>query len=248
MEQSITMFTGAHPWIHPKSYESSLHHNLSYKMHDNISLPSTSRSPELSFLVSQLKFCLHFTSVMRAMRPALFIALYMIIVMKYNTEWPQIKVQFKKLLFFFAVHILENELIHNSGPAFWFHPCVIDVAFMADGTHVPSECNVVSYRILTDTHCQIANSVSQFWDYVKDKIYVPPPTHSLRELPDRIREAVMSVDEDTLSRVWGEITITWGLCPITRGSHIEHLRTKTWMLGHCCRAISFPICDLNKKL
>jgi hypothetical protein len=23
---------------------------------------------------------------------------------------------------------------------------------------------------------------------------------------------------------------------------------KIWMLGHCCGAIHFPVCDLNKKL
>jgi hypothetical protein len=40
---------------------------------------------------------------------------------------------------------------------------------------------------------------------------------------------------------------TCAASPVTRRSRIEHLWTKTWMLGHCCGAISIPICDLNEK-
>jgi hypothetical protein len=50
-----------------------------------------------------------------------------------------------------------------------------------------------------------------------------------------------------LHTVWDETAFRWDICHITCGSHIEHLRTKTVMLGHCCGAIYFPICDFNKK-
>jgi hypothetical protein len=64
---------------------------------------------------------------------------------------------------------------------------------------------------------------------------------------DRIRDAVTSVDKDMLRTVWHETAFRWDMCCITIGSRIEYLRTKAWMLGYCCGAISFPICDLNKK-
>jgi hypothetical protein len=71
---------------------------------------------------------------------------------------------------------------------------------------------------------------------------------SLRELRGRIRDAVMSVNEDMLCRVWYETAFRWDVCRITRGSHIERLWTTTWMSSHCCGAIRFLTCGLNKKL
>jgi hypothetical protein len=65
-----------------------------------------------------------------------------------------------------------------------------------------------------------------FWGYIKDKIYVPPLPQSSRGLRERIRDAVMSVDEDILRRVWDEIAFSCGVSRIARGSHIEHLWTK----------------------
>jgi hypothetical protein len=55
-----------------------------------------------------------------------------------------------------------------------------------------------------------------FWGYVKDNVYVPLLPQCSRELRDRIRDAVISINEDMLRRVWD-------VCRITRIRNIEHL-------------------------
>jgi hypothetical protein len=47
-----------------------------------------------------------------------------------------------------------------------------------------------------------------FWGYVKDKVGVPPLPQFLRELRDRIRDAVMSI-ENILRRVWDKSVFRW---------------------------------------
>jgi hypothetical protein len=42
----------------------------------------------------------------------------------------------------------------------------------------------------------------------------------------RICDAVTSVNEDMLHRVWNKSAFRWGMCQITHGIHIEHLWTK----------------------
>jgi hypothetical protein len=71
---------------------------------------------------------------------------------------------------------------------------------------------------------------------------------SLRELQGRIRGAIMNFDEKMLRRIWDDVAFTWDLGCIARASHIEHLWTEAWMFGHCCGAVRFPTCEMNKEL
>ena len=43
------------------------------------------------------------------------------------------------------------------------------------------------------------------WGYVKDNAYKPPLPQNVRELQDRIRGAVQTVDGNMLKRVWQEL-------------------------------------------
>ena len=42
------------------------------------------------------------------------------------------------------------------------------------------------------------------WGYVKDNAYKPPLPQNVRELEDRIRAAVQTIDGNMLKRVWQE--------------------------------------------
>ncbi|GBM40439.1 hypothetical protein AVEN_122651-1 [Araneus ventricosus] len=55
------------------------------------------------------------------------------------------------------------------------------------------------------------------WDYVKDKVYVPPMPTMLQALQERITVAVTDID------VWTELDYRWYVCRVTKGAHIEHL-------------------------
>jgi hypothetical protein len=61
------------------------------------------------------------------------------------------------------------------------------------------------------------------WEYVKDKVFVPPLTASLEQLQARITEAVATIDEDMIHMISDEIAYSWDICRVTRGNHIEHL-------------------------
>jgi hypothetical protein len=58
---------------------------------------------------------------------------------------------------------------------------------------------------------------------VEDRVFVPPLPVSLNGLKKRITTAVASVDEDVLRSVWTELDYRIDICPVTKGSHIEHL-------------------------
>jgi hypothetical protein len=62
-----------------------------------------------------------------------------------------------------------------------------------------------------------------FWGYVKDKVFVPPLPQDLQQLRQWIRDAVDSVDQDMLARVWQELYYHVDVCCVTGGAHIEHL-------------------------
>ena len=61
------------------------------------------------------------------------------------------------------------------------------------------------------------------WGYVKDSTYKPPLPQNVRELQDRIRAAVQTVDGNMLKRVWQELDYRIDICRVTKGAHIEHL-------------------------
>jgi len=58
---------------------------------------------------------------------------------------------------------------------------------------------------------------------VEDRVFVPPLPVSLNELKQRITADVASVDEEMLRSVWTELDYRTDICPVTKGSHIEHL-------------------------
>ena len=61
------------------------------------------------------------------------------------------------------------------------------------------------------------------WGYVKERVYVPPLTADLDELTNIITAAVNSVTEDTLRRVWDELSYCVDVVHAAGGGHIEHL-------------------------
>ena len=61
------------------------------------------------------------------------------------------------------------------------------------------------------------------WGYVKDNAYKPPLPQNVRELQDRIRAAVQTVDGNMLKRVWQELDYRIDICRVTKGAHIEQL-------------------------
>ncbi|GBO22419.1 hypothetical protein AVEN_109773-1 [Araneus ventricosus] len=61
------------------------------------------------------------------------------------------------------------------------------------------------------------------WDYVKDKVHVPPMLTTLQALPERITAAVTDIEGNMLLNVWTELDYRWDVCRVTKGAHIEHL-------------------------
>lgn len=101
---------------------------------------------------------------------------------------------------------------------------MLDAASTRDAARVLSECGLVPLRILSRNGHPISHPlVFNFWGYVKDGFYVHPLPQCFLELRARIRDAVMSVDENKLRRVWDEISFRWGVSHIARGSHTEYL-------------------------
>ena len=54
----------------------------------------------------------------------------------------------------------------------------------------------------------------------------------MRELQDRIRAAVQTIDGNMLKRVWQELDYRIDICRVTKGAHIEHLWADFGKLGH----------------
>jgi hypothetical protein len=178
------------------------------------------------------------------------------------TGWSQIKVQFKRLITFCSSQILKNQLPHNSGPTCKFLFTDARCGFHGwCGTrpvwmqYRPTRCVAYLHRYSSPHHGLCLATVTpphttwfSFLGLRQAQEFVPALPQFLRELWDRIRAAVMSVDEDMLRSAWDETAFRWDVCRITRGSHTEHLWTKTWILGHFCGAVRFPVRDLNKNL
>jgi hypothetical protein len=59
--------------------------------------------------------------------------------------------------------------------------------------------------------------------YVKDKVFVPPPTASIPDSKNRISAAVETITPDMLIRMWQELGSRLDVCCVTKGAHIEHL-------------------------
>ena len=61
------------------------------------------------------------------------------------------------------------------------------------------------------------------WSYIKDRVYVPPLPCDLKQLKERIKHAVASIDSEMLQKVWREFDYRIDVCRVTKGAHIEHL-------------------------
>ena len=61
------------------------------------------------------------------------------------------------------------------------------------------------------------------WEYIKDRVFVPPLPVSLNELKQRITTAAASVDKDILRSVCTELDYHIDICRVTKGSYLEHL-------------------------
>jgi hypothetical protein len=59
------------------------------------------------------------------------------------------------------------------------------------------------------------------WAFVKDSVYVPPLPMSLKELRDRITQALQTITADMLHRVWDEFDYRLDVCRVTQGAHVE---------------------------
>jgi hypothetical protein len=49
------------------------------------------------------------------------------------------------------------------------------------------------------------------------------PPKNVRELQDRIRAAVQTIDGNMLKCVWQQLDYRIDICRVTKGAHIEHL-------------------------
>ena len=58
------------------------------------------------------------------------------------------------------------------------------------------------------------------WDYMKDKVLVPPQPMSVPGLKNRITAAVETITPDLLIRVWQELDHRPDVCRLMKGAHI----------------------------
>ena len=70
---------------------------------------------------------------------------------------------------------------------------------------------------------QISHHAIFLWEFVKGLGYVPPNSRDVDELKARITEAVATIDNAMLGRVWQEFDYWLDVCRVTNGAHIEHL-------------------------
>ena len=61
------------------------------------------------------------------------------------------------------------------------------------------------------------------WGYVKGLVYVPPLPTCVEGLKERITEALKTVTQDMLQRVWQELDYRLDVCRLTSGAHIENM-------------------------
>ncbi|KAJ4427803.1 hypothetical protein ANN_25456, partial [Periplaneta americana] len=72
------------------------------------------------------------------------------------------------------------------------------------------------------------------WGYVKDKVYATP-VRDLRDLRERIIEAIESIPEDMLQRAWQEIVHRLDIVTVTAGAHVSKLVERLRWAGHVAR-------------
>ena len=58
---------------------------------------------------------------------------------------------------------------------------------------------------------------------MKGLVYVLPFPRHLDELKTRVTEAVATIDNAMLGRVWQDLDSRLDVCRVTNGAHIEHL-------------------------
>ena len=60
------------------------------------------------------------------------------------------------------------------------------------------------------------------WGFVKGIVYVPPLPRDVDELKAPITEAVATIDNAMLGRVWQELDYRRDVYRVTSGAHIKH--------------------------
>jgi hypothetical protein len=60
-----------------------------------------------------------------------------------------------------------------------------------------------------------------FWEFIKDRVYVPPLPENIAALLTRITAPVAEVTPEMLRRVWQGIDYRWDVCRVTNGNRIE---------------------------
>ena len=85
---------------------------------------------------------------------------------------------------------------------------------------VVSFCNTSDPALLKNT-IEKHSYECFLWGFVKDSVYVPPLPMSLKELRDRITQALQTITADMLHRVWDEFDYSVDVCRVTQGAHIE---------------------------
>ena len=63
------------------------------------------------------------------------------------------------------------------------------------------------------------------WGFVKRLVSVPPILRKVDEPNTQITEAVATIDNAMLGRVWQELDYRLDVCRVTNGDHIKHLST-----------------------
>ena len=61
------------------------------------------------------------------------------------------------------------------------------------------------------------------WGFVKRLVFALPIPSDVDELKAQITEAVATIDNAMLGRVWQELDYRLDVCRVTNGAHIEHL-------------------------
>ena len=86
-------------------------------------------------------------------------------------------------------------------------------------THLSGSGVQILSRSLDLTPCDFF-----LWVYVKGLVCVLPLPREVDDLKTRITEALATIDNAMLGRVWQELDYHLDVCRVTRTAHIEHLQ------------------------
>ncbi|KAJ4452056.1 hypothetical protein ANN_03572 [Periplaneta americana] len=67
------------------------------------------------------------------------------------------------------------------------------------------------------------------WEYIKDRVYVPPLPQTLVQLRERINNAVMAIDRTTLHKVWNELDYRLDILQLQMNDYRYHYMFTTFL-------------------